>query len=322
MFDVFWLKNDLNCLIQSLSSLKIGLIIMLFLSGGTGTPKLIRGYKTVYGEEDLSVVANTADDIVVSGNLVCPDLDTIMYTLAGLIDDDRWWGIKDDSFHTHEFLNDLGQSEYMNIGDMDRAVHIRRTQLLRMMSLSEATEKISSILGVNSNVIPMTNDDVRTKIFSGESKLKFQEWLVKENCEPAVDKVVFEGIEDAKPSTKFIDAVEENDTVVIGPSNPITSIKPIISLNGIKEMLWDKKIILVSPFINKKPFSGPADKLMKACGYEASQQGLIDLYGNLVDVFVVDKRTIDPPHSCVVLDTYMKTREDEKRLAREITGLI
>ncbi|WGI16660.1 2-phospho-L-lactate transferase [Methanonatronarchaeum sp. AMET-Sl] len=294
---------------------------MLFLSGGTGTPKLLRGFKSLLNERDIVVVANTADDAVISGNLVCPDLDTVIYTLAGLVDDDRWWGIEDDTFHTNRFLNEIGQNEYMSIGDRDRAIHIRRTSLLKEMSLSEATQRICSSLGIEASVFPMTDDKVRTTIISGENEFKFQEWLVKYGGEPKPDKVVFNGLDVAKPSPGFEEALESIDYVVIGPSNPVTSVNPIISLKGVRDKLFGKKVVAVSPLVNKKPFSGPADRLMEAFGIDTDNYGLKEFYGGLVDCFIYDERNENPPGDGVVYDTFMQSRKDEVRVAEKIMEL-
>ncbi|OUJ18507.1 LPPG:FO 2-phospho-L-lactate transferase F420 biosynthesis enzyme CofD [Methanonatronarchaeum thermophilum] len=294
---------------------------MLFLSGGTGTPKLIRGFRSLIDEGEMVVVANTADDTFVSGNLVCPDLDTVVYTLAGLIDDDRWWGIEGDSFDTHDFLNQIGQGEYMRIGDLDRAVHIRRTVLLEEFSLSRVTEEICGCLGVEADVFPMTDDRVRTKIVSGGREFGFQEWLVELDGAPVPEKVVFDGLEDAVPSPGFLDALDCEDNVVIGPSNPVTSIYPILSLEGVWDRLLEKNVVAVSPIVDGEPFSGPAVRLMRAFGISPDNYGLRDFYDGLVDCFVYDVRNQDPPGDGVVFDTYMRSCRDEAFVASKVIDL-
>ncbi|PTD94118.1 2-phospho-L-lactate transferase, partial [archaeon SCG-AAA382B04] len=152
---------------------------MLIFSGGTGTPKLIRGIQEVFEPNQINIVANTADDVWMTNNLVCPDLDTIIYTLKGIIDDDDWWGIKNDTFKTHQFLLQNGFNEYMKIGDKDRAIHLKRTELLEQKNLTQATKQITKQLGIKENVFPMTNDEVNTIITtSDKERHHFQDWWI------------------------------------------------------------------------------------------------------------------------------------------------
>ncbi len=263
---------------------------MIVLSGGTGTPKLLVGLKQVFGEAQLRVIVNTAEDMVVSGNLVCPDVDSVIYTLAGVIDKDRWWGIADDSFYTYTALKGLGHEERMMIGDRDRATHILRTELLnRGMSLTEATAELATKFGITAEILPMTEDAVSTVIITPAGKLHFQEFWIAHKGEPEVLDVQFEGIESAKPTEAVINALMQERVVLIGPSNPITSIGPILSLAGVRDLLKRKKVVAISPIVGDKPVSGPAGKFMQAKGFEVSASGVYNCYKDFLDVLVIDK---------------------------------
>lgn len=263
---------------------------MLLLSGGTGTPKLLRGLKEIIPQGKITVIVNTAEDRWVSGNLVSPDVDTVIYTFADLIDDSKWWGIKGDTFYTHNRLKALDIKEAMMIGDQDRATHVLRSDLLRRgESLTAATKKLCEHYGVKAKVLPMTDDKVETYIHTEEKGvIHFQDFWITYKGAPAVKKVELRGIDDAEPGAEVMEALESEAVVVIGPSNPVTSIGPIISLRGIRKLLREKYVIAVSPFIGSRVISGPAAKFMKAQQCEASSRGVAAYYGELLDTFVVD----------------------------------
>ena len=294
---------------------------MIVLSGGTGTPKLLTGLKELVDPEDLSVVVNTAEDLWISGNLVSPDVDTVLYTLADIVDEVRWWGIRRDSFHTTGFLRTLGNPELLSLGDNDRAVHIFRSELIRQgVSLSSATQALAKALGIKQEVLPMTDDNVSTMITTPDGEMHFQDFWVGLGGAPEVVSLRFLGIDKATPCPRFLELLEKEDHVLIGPSNPVTSICPILDLPGVRERLKRKRIVAISPLVGNKPVSGPAAKFMKAVGVPADDDGVASLLG-YPDVFVVDK---DSRYrgDCVRLDTFMKDREDSKRLARSIIELM
>lgn len=294
---------------------------MIVLSGGTGTPKLLLGLKELLPPSELSVVVNTAEDLWISGNFVSPDVDTVLYTLAGMVDSRRWWGIKGDRTLTHDFLLSLGQQEMLTLGDKDRAVHIFRSELLRRgCSLSMSTQALAEALGVHQMVVPMSDDPVATTIATPQGEMHFQEFWVERKGKPDVLSLRFRGIEDARPSPGFLELLERENVVLIGPSNPVTSIGPILALKGVRDLLAKKKVIAVSPFVGDLPVSGPAAKFMKARGVAASDEGVAALLGK-VDLFIVDSKS-GYSGSCVRLDTLMKTKKDSLRLARSLTELI
>lgn len=302
---------------------------MIILSGGTGTPKLLVGLKHVFKEEELNIIVNTAEDVWLSGNLVCPDIDSVLYTLAGVIDKNTWWGVKGDSFYTHNALKRLNHEETMMIGDRDRATHIIRSELLREgKSLTEATTALARNFGIHDKIriLPMTDEPaaVSTKILTSEGELHFQEFWVARKGEPNVLDVFFEGIKKAKPSEAVVQVLEnESDALVlIGPSNPITSIGPILSLKGIKERLKWKIVVAISPIIGTEAVSGPAGKFMRAKGFEVSPYGVLKYYEDFLDVLVIDKSDSD---KCPVsmnakvdvlkTDIMIRKDRDSKRLA-------
>lgn len=293
---------------------------MLVLSGGTGTPKLLQGLKEVC---NFWVVVNTAEDIWVSGNKICPDIDSVIYALAEIIDDDKWWGIKNDSFTTHERLKELGFDEGMKIGDMDRATHIIRSEALRSgKSLCEATQIVAGAYGVETRIYPMCEEEVSTVVVTDEGEMHFQEFWVSRGGEPEVLDVRFENIERAKIPEIVRRELEREEEVLIGPSNPITSIMPILSVEDFSERLKDKKVVAVSPIVGNRPFSGPAGKLMKAKGFEVSPKGVFDVYSSFLDILVVDKSDSNlESENIVSTNTMMRNKEDAVRLAEFILKL-
>ena len=264
---------------------------MIIFSGGTGTPKLLDGLKEILPAEELTVIVNTAEDLWVSGNMICPDLDTVLYLFSDQIDRKRWWGIKDDTFLTYERMQELGVTESMKLGDKDRATHIIRSNFLRQgISLTDATLELASIFGINAKILPMSDDLIFTYIETPEGIMHFQDFWIGKHGEPDVLGVDIKGVSEASISPKVLEALENDDKVLIGPSNPITSIGPIISLPGMKDILKKKMVVAVSPIIGNAPVSGPAGKLMEASGLEVSSMGVAEYYQDFLDVFVFDER--------------------------------
>ncbi len=294
---------------------------MLVFSGGTGTPKLLLGLKELLPPEDLSVVVNTAEDLWICGNFVSPDLDTVLYTMADIVDSQRWWGIKGDTTTTHDFLLALGRQETLTIGDKDRAVHIFRAELMcRGYSLSSATQALCDALGVRQRVVPMSEDPVSTMITTPGGEIHFQEFWVRQKGQPEVVSMRLQGIDDARPSPAFLELLEREDTILFGPSNPVTSIGPILALPGVRERLRDKRVIAISPLVGDRPVSGPAAKFMEACKVSADDDGVASILGKM-DLFVVDLKS-SYSKDCVRLDTLMKTKKDSLRLAKSLLELI
>lgn len=266
--------------------------MLTILSGGTGTPKLLQGFARLLEPKDLSIIVNTAEDVEVSGLHVAPDLDTVMYTLAGIVNEETWYGIRGDTFACHELLGRLGERELLRIGDRDRAVKLRRTLLLkRGKALSEATKELCTSLGVQANVIPMSDNRVQTRIETIAGPLSFHAFWVVRRAADKVKGVSFEGIENAKPAPGVLEAIEKAKTIIIGPSNPVTSIGPILAIEEIREAIIRnrERVLAVSPIVGNAAVSGPAGALMQGLGYEVIPLGVARMYQEVVDTLVLDR---------------------------------
>lgn len=299
---------------------------MLVLSGGTGTPKLLAGLRQYIADEDITVVVNTAEDIWVSGNLVCPDIDTVTYLFAGILDTTRWWGIQQDTYHTHDVLISSGHNELLKLGDRDRATHILRSDLIRKgASLTEAVKKTSLQLGAAASILPMCDEPVSSMITTDEGTIHFQEFWVGKRGRPQVMEVEYQGIQHTSVPAPIKEAIQREKNIIIGPSNPITSIRPILSVNGMRDLIRDKHVVAVSPIIGCEPVSGPAGKLMAACGCEVSSRGVARYYNDILDVFIVDERDrgsdvgdIEVVHT----DTIMTSEEKSAALAGVVLDVL
>ena len=297
--------------------------MITFLSGGTGTPKLLRGMQRVMDRHEISVIVNTAEDIWISGNHISPDLDTVMYLFAGILDSDTWWGIRNDSFTTHEEITRLGTNEFITIGDRDRAVHIARGDMLRNgMRLTNATKILCDRFGVRETILPMTDTEVTTQIKTDLGLIHFQEYWVRAKGNIVIREVVRSFHEPPAATEEGLAVIEASDAVVIGPSNPITSISPILCCEGLKSAVKDKLVIAISPFIGNNPISGPAGALMEAAGFEPSSLGTFNCYEGISDIFVQDVRDPVEVKNSVRFDTIMSDEEKSIALAREILSLI
>ena len=256
-------------------------------SGGTGTPKLLQGIKEIVETKDLSIIVNTLENDYFSGVYVSADIDTVLYTMADMINDETWYGVKNDTFVTNERLAELSSPELLRIGDIDRATKIQKTLLMQNHSLEESVEIQRRNMGIESKIIPMSNENSDIKIVTDIGELEFHDFLIKHASEPEVLDVVFSEV---SPADAVIDTIKKSDAVIIGPSNPITSIFPILSLEGVKEALKDKYVVAVSPIIGNDSVSGPASKFMKALDIEVSSLGVAQLYKDFLDVMVIDKK--------------------------------
>lgn len=291
--------------------------MITILSGGTGTPKLLQGLMQLVPPEEITVVVNTAEDTWLPHGHLSPDIDSVMYTLAGIVNEKTWYGIKNDTFKTHEYLVNSPQGEMLKIGDRDRETHMRRGELLREgKSLTEATDILRKSSGVHSKIFPMTDSEVQTVIVTPAGNLNLHEYLI-EHPDVEVNDIYFRGIETARPTAEVMDALERAEKVVIGPSNPITSILPIISLNGIS--IDNSKCVAVSPIIVGKPISGPADRFMQARGFLPDSRGVAEVYKRVISTLVVDERDIDFEAKGIQIkktNTLMVSSEAKRALAK------
>jgi LPPG:FO 2-phospho-L-lactate transferase len=299
---------------------------LLLLSGGTGSPKLLRGLLSICSETELTVVANTGDDIWISGNLVCPDVDTVIYTIAG-VTTDRWWGIKNDTFLTHEALVSHGHEEALVIGELDRATHIFRSDLLREgKTLTDATRLLCASYGISSKVLPMTNDFVPTLIETDKGEVHIQDFLIKQKQLPDVRHVK---CGTGAMSAEVRAALNEHNAVIIGPSNPISSIGPILRVEGMRRALKDRFVVAISPIVRTEPVSGPARKFMEAAKLPVTSAGVAKFYSDFLNVLIVDDTDLaishrDLPGEVEVLrtNTIMRNKKQSEELASEILQVL
>ena len=298
--------------------------MITILSGGTGTPKLLQGIIRLVDPADLTVVVNTLENSYFSGVYVAADLDSVMYTLAGIINQETWYGIRDDTFITHETLKEIGCEELLRIGDQDRAVKIQKTLLLEKYPLDEAVDIQRRKLGIESRIIPMSNQNPQIEIVTPEGSLEFHEFLIRQKGEPDVLDIKYTRVD---PAPGLIESIEEADMVIIGPSNPVTSVGPILSAGGVRDALKKSYVVAVSPIIGNKPVSGPAGKFMQALGHEVSSLGVAAMYQDFLDKFYIDLQDHNQQEKIerlisevVVTNTNMNNIEDKMMLARNILG--
>lgn len=296
------------------------------LEGGVGAARFLQGLVNVVPEKDITVIVNTGDDIDLYGLHISPDLDIIMYTLAGIADEEKGWGIRGDTFRCLDMLRRYGHETWFNVGDRDFATHIYRTHLLKKgFSLSGATKRLCQKLGLNMRILPMTDDKFETKVVTVAGTMHFQEYFVKRKTQDEVIDVAFEGAEKAQPAPGVVDSILNADAIIICPSNPIVSIGTILSVKGIKSALeeTEAKVAAITPIVGDSPIKGPADKLMRGLGLEVSAYAVADLYRAFLDTFVIDQ--VDQAEKerikglglhVVITNTIMRDLKDKVQLAR------
>ncbi len=298
------------------------------LSAGTGTPKFLIGLRKVVPDEEITVVVNTADDFVWNGLYVSPDLDTVTYLFADMLDTSRFWGVRGDTFNFLEQCKALGMRRlWFKIGDRDLATHVLRTYLMRRgFRLHEVTKYICSKLNVRANVMPMTNDRVRTYVLTDRGPLHIQEFVVKHRMRLEVYGITFKNLGKARP-VPGIEVVRRSKAVIIGPSNPVNGIGPILGVRGIREMIRELKVpkVLISPLVEDRPVSGVADKFMRILGYEPSILGLYEMFKDLITHIVIDVRDRkyvevlrERNVEVIVTNIVMRSEDDSQRLAEDV----
>jgi LPPG:FO 2-phospho-L-lactate transferase len=305
---------------------------VVLLAGGTGGAKLAHGFAQALDDPAaLSVVINVADDTERHGLLVSPDIDTVLYTLAGLVNTTQGWGVAGDTFTAMGMLERLGEETWFRIGDADLALHVRRHRLLAQgLTLTDATADIAAALGVRVRLLPATDDRVRTQVLTQAGELDFQEYFVRNRQADEVRGLRFEGAEAARPSPAVLAALEEAELIVIGPSNPLVSIGPIVAIPGVRQALTGSSArrIGVSGIVAGQAIRGPADRMLGSLGHEVSARGVAALYAGLLHTFVIDEADAALAPSIgelglhvIVLPTVMRTDADRAELARAILTL-
>ncbi len=300
------------------------------LAGGTGGTKLAHGFAMLGDEIELTAIANVGDDAEFHGLHVSPDIDALLYTLADLIDTDRGWGVRGDTHTAHAMFERLGDPAWFTVGDADLATHAHRTRLLREgVSLTDATAAMATALGIRARILPATDDRVRTRIETDAGLIEFQDYFVRLRQEPEVRGIVLDGLATARPSRAVLDAIEGADVVVIGPSNPLVSIGPILELAGVREAVQHSAATksAISPIIAGKALKGPADRMLTSLGHEATALGVARLYAGVVDRFVIDEADVAlrPQIEALgvavdVMPTIMRTDADRVAVARALIG--
>lgn len=265
--------------------------MITFLSGGTGTPKLIEGFRKNLVDNQISVIANSADDIWIYGLYVSPDVDTVTYLFGNVLDTDKFWGIKADTYYILQYLSKLGVETWFQIGDKDLATHLFRTDLIKKgQNLSQITERLSINLQIDSKIFPSSDTHIETRIITSDGQdIHFQEFWVKKRAEIEIEDIYVKNLNEAKIPQNVLRSIDECQKIVIGPSNPITSIGPIINLSPIRKALkkGKEKAIAISPIIGENPISGPTAKLMKAKGYDISPLEIAKMYEEICDIFII-----------------------------------
>lgn len=259
------------------------------LAGGTGGTKLAHGFAMLDPAVDLTVIANVGDDFDLHGLHVSPDVDALLYTLGGLIDTERGWGIRGDTHTAHAMLERYGRPAWFTVGDGDLATHVERTRRLRDgAGLTDVTAAMAAALRIAARILPATDDPYRTTLETDEGRLAFQDYFVRRRQEPEVRALVMEGADRARPTPAVLDAIGNAGLVVIGPSNPIVSIGPILELPGVRAAVALARVVAVSPIVAGRALKGPADRMLASLGHEATALGVARIYAGLVDRFVLD----------------------------------
>ncbi len=296
------------------------------LAGGVGGAKLAEGLSRSLGPGELTIIVNTGDDFSHFGLHISPDLDTVVYTLAGLADPARGWGRADESWKALETIALLGGPAWFRLGDRDLGLHLERTRRLHEgATLTAITADFCRQLQVDQRVLPMSDDRVATLVHTREGVLAFQEYFVARKCEPAVSGFEFSGLEQARPTGAVLSALEAADLVIICPSNPWVSIDPILALLGVRERLVERTVVAVSPLIGGQAVKGPAAKMFAELGFEPSSRAVAQHYSSILTGLVLDRVDIGDANALaaaglpvLTAQTWMKSSEDRRRLAAEV----
>jgi LPPG:FO 2-phospho-L-lactate transferase len=309
---------------------------VLLLAGGYGGARMAHGFALRGEAVELTVVGNTADDLQLHGLHISPDLDTVMYTLAGLANSETGWGVRDDTWSAAAMLELYGAETWFRLGDRDLATHIRRTNLLSSgLRLTEVTARLCAALDVAARLLPMTDDSVRTKVGTAAGWLDFQDYFVRRRHVDEVLQLRFEGAAEAQPSAEVVAAVESAQAIVVAPSNPFVSVGPMLSIPGLLDALLAARapVVAVSPVVGGKALRGPAGAMLRSLGYEAGVAGVGQFYAQrypgLLDILVIDDADGGQAEQVaaqgirpVPAETVMRVDDDRRRLAGAILKLL
>jgi LPPG:FO 2-phospho-L-lactate transferase len=299
---------------------------VVVLAGGVGAARFTEGVVQVVEPSQVTIVVNTGDDAEFYGLTVSPDVDIVLYTLAGLVEPSQGWGVKDDTYNTLEMLERLGRERWFLLGDRDLAVHIHRTELLRQgKTPTEVTDDLRQRLGIAVRVLPMSDQPVRTTIRTPDGWQAFQEYFVRRRAQDDVLEIRYDGAESAKPAPDVLEAIQEASVVLVSPSNPLVSIGTILSVASVRDALRSTAatVVGVSPIVGGATIKGPADRMMRGLGMEVSAVGVAQAYADFLDVLIIDEQDRDlAPRveetgvRCVVTDTIMRDIDVKRALAQ------
>ncbi|MFZ0284634.1 MAG: 2-phospho-L-lactate transferase [Terriglobales bacterium] len=306
--------------------------MIVVLTGGTGGAKFVEGLRQAAPAQELTFVVNTGDDLQWWGLHVSPDLDSITYALSGLLSRERGWGVKGDTFFCLQAMGELAEPIWFHVGDRDLAVHLLRSKMLAEgKTLTAATTEICAKLGVQGRILPMSDSRVETRVDTPAGELSFQEYFVQRWYQDPVKSVRFSGAADAEPAPGVVDAILSAGAVIIAPSNPITSIGPILSVSGIRDALQktEATVAAVSPIVGGAAVSGPAGVLMAAQGFAVSIAGVAKAYEDFLDILIADLRDAEAAQQITrpglrvhCTNTIMRNSEDKAKLARTVLALL
>ena len=303
---------------------------VIALSGGVGGAKLVLGLARAMDPSSLTVIANTGDDFDHLGLRVCPDIDTLVYTLSGLSNPETGWGRKGETGHFMDILSDLGEETWFFLGDQDLAMHVARTRRLASgQHLSEVTREVCESLGLKVRILPMSDDTVATRVETEDGLLPFQHYFVRDRCAPRVRGFQFEGAANATPNPAFLDALADRQlhAVIVAPSNPFISIDPILALPGVRSALQDcaAPVVAVTPIVHGEAIKGPTAKMMRELDIETTAVAVARHYADIIDGFVLDAADADIASQVEALgiktittNTVMDSLDDRVMLARDV----
>ncbi|HWX09401.1 MAG TPA: 2-phospho-L-lactate transferase [Gaiellaceae bacterium] len=300
------------------------------LSGGVGGARFVRGVVDVADPASVTVVGNVGDDVEVLGMHVSPDLDSILYALAGVNDETRGWGRAGETWHALDTVSTLGGQDWFRLGDLDLGLHLVRTQALRAgQPLSAVTARIAAALGVDARLLPATDDRLRTWIGTAAGEFPFQEWFVARGHRDDAERLRFEGAESASPAPGVLEAIDAADLLLIAPSNPYVSIEPILAVTAVRDALARRRVpcVAVSPLIGGRAVKGPADRMLRGLAGGTSPRHVAGCYAGLIDALVVDEADADDLDGLgdvrpIVTRTLMADADARRRLAETALGVV
>jgi LPPG:FO 2-phospho-L-lactate transferase len=302
--------------------------LIVALAGGVGAARFLTGLTRLVKDEDLSVIVNTGDDIELFGLHISPDIDIVTYTLAGIVNETKGWGVRGDTFRCLEMLKAYGFETWFGLGDRDLATHLYRTEGLKKgYTLTQITREICSVLGLKTKILPMTDDMFDTRVKTSEGSIHFEEYFVRRQAKDEVLGVEYVGAATAKPAPGILDSILDAEIVVVCPSNPIVSIGTILAIDGVRDALkrTNARVVGISPIVGGMPIKGPADKMLRGLGVEVSTYGVAKLYSDFLDTFIIDTKDAGSKSrvenlgvNVKVTNTVMNSIEDKVALAKVV----